>query len=377
LSPSRYSIAAKHSHLDFVSQEMFLQILCLERKRSERSGRMFLLALVDAGDLSPQDRETEKIPAKLEAIIGSSIRETDIGGWYKASSVAGIIFTEIAISDRETTQQVMFAKLTEALRKEIQHAYADRIRITFHFFPDHWADENSGLSADETFYPDLVKDGGEKPRKVSRGMKRVIDVTGSLMALIVLSPVFLAIAIAIKLTSEGPVFFRQKRIGQYGVPFTFLKFRSMKNSNDPSIHREYVKRLISGDPGVGQGANGEGVTYKITDDPRVTRVGKFIRKTSLDELPQFWSVLVGDMSLVGPRPPIAYEVDAYAPWHRRRVMEARPGITGLWQVTGRSKMKFDDMVRQDLRYVKMWSVWLDLKILLMTPREIFWSDGAH
>ncbi len=338
---------------------------------------MFLLALVDAGDLSAQDRETEQIPAKLESIIGSSIRETDISGWYKASSVAGIIFTEIAISDKEATQQVMFAKLSVDLRKEIKHAYADRIRITFHFFPDHWADENSGLSADETFYPDLVKDGGEKPRKVSRGMKRVIDVMGSFMALVVLSPVFLAIAIAIKLTSEGPVFFRQKRVGQYGVPFIFLKFRSMKNSNDPSIHREYVKRLISGDPGVGQKAGGEGVTYKIMDDPRVTRVGKFIRKTSLDELPQFWSVLTGDMSLVGPRPPIAYEVDAYAPWHRRRVMEARPGITGLWQVTGRSKMKFDDMVRQDLRYIKMWSIWLDLKILLLTPREIFWSDGAH
>ena len=338
---------------------------------------MFLLALVDAGDLTEQDRQAEHIPKKLESVIVSSIRETDIGGWYKRASVAGIIFTEIAISDKETTQQVMFAKLTEAIRQEVKPGFADRIRVSFHFFPDDWADENSGLSADETFYPDLVKNGGEKPKKLTRTIKRAIDIVGSFAALVLLLPVFVAIALAIKLTSEGPVFFRQKRVGQFGVPFTFLKFRSMTNSNDPSIHRDYVRRLISGDPKVGEKGCGEAVTYKITNDPRVTRVGRFIRRTSLDELPQFWSVLIGDMSLVGPRPPIAYEVDAYAPWHRRRVMEARPGITGLWQVTGRSKMKFDDMVRQDLRYVKMWSLWLDVKILLMTPREVFWSTGAH
>lgn len=377
MTPLRLPTGTDHSPIDFVGQEMFLQILCLERKRAERSGRIFLLALIDAGDLLTGEREAERIPEKFESIIGSSIRETDIGGWYKATSVAGIIFTEIVTSDKDSTRDTMLAKLTAALRKEIDPAIVDRIRITFHFFPDSWANDDSGLSSDEMFYPDLVRDGGEKPKKLSRVMKRVIDVAGSFAALFFLFPVFLVLAIAVKLSSEGPIFFRQKRIGQFGVPFTFLKFRSMKNSNDPSIHREYVRKLIAGDPGVGKNGDGQSVTYKITDDPRVTKVGKFIRKTSLDELPQFWSVLIGDMSLVGPRPPIAYEVDAYAPWHRRRVMEAKPGITGLWQVTGRSKMKFDDMVRQDLRYVKMWSIWLDIKILILTPREIFWSQGAH
>jgi lipopolysaccharide/colanic/teichoic acid biosynthesis glycosyltransferase len=188
-------------------------------------------------------------------------------------------------------------------------------------------------------------------------MKRAVDLTGSLIALVLLSPLFLGVALAIKLTSKGPVFFRQKRVGQYGVPFVFLKFRSMYVNNDASVHKAYVKQLIAGSaqchPGNGDG-NG---VYKLTKDSRVTRIGGFLRRTSLDELPQFINVLRGEMSLAGPRPAIAYEVEAYDIWHRRRVLEAKPGITGLWQVNGRSRIKFDDMVRLDLRYAKSWSPW--------------------
>jgi lipopolysaccharide/colanic/teichoic acid biosynthesis glycosyltransferase len=162
-------------------------------------------------------------------------------------------------------------------------------------------------------------------------MKRAVDLTGSLVALVLLSPLFLGFALAIKLTSKGPVFCRQKRIGQYGVPFVFLKFRSMHVNNDASVHKEYVKRLIAG--------RAQGV-YKLTKDSRVTRVGGFLRRTSLDELPPFINVLKGEMSLVGPRPAIADEVESYDMWHRRRVLEAKPGITGLWQVNGRSRIKF-------------------------------------
>jgi lipopolysaccharide/colanic/teichoic acid biosynthesis glycosyltransferase len=151
----------------------------------------------------------------------------------------------------------------------------------------------------------------------------------------------------------------------------------MECVNDPRIHREYVRKFIAGkaDPaGVGDNQN---VVYKIQDDPRVTRVGKFLRKTSLDELPQFINVLKGEMSLVGPRPPIPYELEAYQIWHRRRVLEAKPGITGLWQVNGRSRLKFDDMVRLDLQYAKTWSLWLDIKILLQTPRAVLFGAGAY
>src|SRR5258708_11803196 len=209
-----------------------------------------------------------------------------------------------------------------------------------------------------------------------RVMKRTMDIAGALLALMFFSPLCLAAALAVKMTSEGPIFFRQRRIGRHGQSFVFLKFRSMYVNNDAAVHREYVQQLIAGkaakQPSNG---NGEGV-YKLTKDSRITRVGAFLRKTSMDELPQFINVLNGDMSLVGPRPPVPYEVEAYDIWHRRRLLEAKPGITGLWQVSGRSRVKFDDMVRLDLHYARTWSPWTDLKILLRTPGAVMLGEGA-
>ena len=190
-------------------------------------------------------------------------------------------------------------------------------------------------------------------------IKQVMDIVGSALMLILCTPLLLMIALAIKASSKGPVLFRQQRVGQYGQSFTFLKFRSMRIDNDHSVHKEYVTKLIAGEAEREQSSgNGEAV-YKLTNDKRVTRVGKFLRRTSLDELPQLVNVLKGDMSLVGPRPAIPYELAAYQTWHRRRVLEVKPGITGLWQVTGRSSVKFDEMVRLDLRYATSWSPWLD------------------
>jgi lipopolysaccharide/colanic/teichoic acid biosynthesis glycosyltransferase len=148
-------------------------------------------------------------------------------------------------------------------------------------------------------------------------------------------------------------------------------------NNDARIHRDYVQKLISGraekksDNGTGEGV------YKLTNDPRITKIGGFLRRTSLDELPQLFNVLVGDMSLVGPRPAIPYEVEQYEIWHRRRVLEAKPGITGLWQVNGRSRVEFDEMVRLDVRYAMSKSLWLDVKILLRTPHAVLMGDGAY
>ena len=157
------------------------------------------------------------------------------------------------------------------------------------------------------------------------------------------------------------------------------KFRTMYTNNDPKIHIEYNKKLIAGEIDAAQNTcgGGNGATYKIQDDPRVTSIGRVLRKTSLDELPQFLNVLMGDMSLVGPRPPIAYEVECYDIWHKRRVLEAKPGITGLWQVSGRSSTTFDDMVRLDLKYVREWSLWLDIKLLLKTPRVVLTGKGGY
>jgi lipopolysaccharide/colanic/teichoic acid biosynthesis glycosyltransferase len=186
----------------------------------------------------------------------------------------------------------------------------------------------------------------------------------------------LAICVAIKLTSKGPIFFRQERLGQYGRRFTFLKFRTMYFRSDHAIHKEYVTRFIAGEKGTQQNGVTQPAFFKLKADPRVTAIGRLLRRTSLDELPQFMNVLLGEMSLVGPRPPVQYEFDAYDVWHKRRVLVVKPGITGLWQVEGRSRVTFDEMVRLDFRYAASWSLWLDAKILLRTPMAVLSGAGA-
>src|SRR5262249_3638221 len=218
--------------------------------------------------------------------------------------------------------------------------------------------------------------GKDTECRLLRSVKRMMDVFGSAAVLVLCSPLLALLSLLIKLTSKGPILFKQERIGRRGVPFTFFKFRTMKWENDPRIHQEYVTRFINGQVKAPSDRK-KATVYKIQRDPRVTHVGRLLRKTSLDELPQLFNVLKGEMSLVGPRPPIRYELEAYRPWHRRRVLEVKPGITGLWQVSGRSKTTFDEMVRLDLRYARTWSPWLDLKILLQTPRAVFSGEGAY
>jgi len=173
------------------------------------------------------------------------------------------------------------------------------------------------------------------------------------------------------------VLFRQQRVGQHGECFTFLKFRSMYVNNDQHVHQKFVTELIANQTAPELSDKKSDGVYKMKNDSRVTRVGKFLRRSSLDELPQLLNVFTGEMSLVGPRPAIPYELAAYQTWHRRRVLEAKPGITGIWQVAGRSRVQFDDMVRMDLRYAMAWTPWLDLKILLRTPLAVIRGSGAY
>jgi len=212
-------------------------------------------------------------------------------------------------------------------------------------------------------------------RALDRAVKRAIDLVGSAIGLVVLSPAMAAIAILIKRDSPGPVLFRQTRVGRNGRLFTFYKFRSMICNADERVHREYYRELIHGNPPGQAGDCDEGVSLKMVHDGRITRVGRVLRKSSLDELPQLFNVLKGEMSLVGPRPPIPYEVEEYGEWHRRR-LEAIPGMTGLWQVRGRNQVGFDEMVRMDIEYIERRSLWLDLKILLLTPRAVISAKGA-
>jgi len=359
---------------EILSEGMFRRVLRWERKRAERYQKSFMLMLLDAS----QPLLTDQGQRTLSAILGAlsrSTRETDMVGWYKESAVLGVLFTEICEVERRSLENLLRAGITESLRAKLGAELADWIRISFHFFPEGWNEPNRDHGVDVTLYPDLINQ--DETRKLPRILKRVMDMTGSILALILFSPAFAIISAAIKLTSKGPVFFRQERIGQFGKRFTFLKFRSMTCANDPSIHRDYVKRFIAGEIGSKATDSDKNLVFKITADPRVTRVGRFLRKTSLDELPQFINVLKGEMSLVGPRPPIPYELESYKPWHRRRVLDVKPGITGLWQIKGRSRTSFDDMVRLDLRYAGTWSPWLDIKILLQTPRAAFFGEGAY
>jgi exopolysaccharide biosynthesis polyprenyl glycosylphosphotransferase len=205
--------------------------------------------------------------------------------------------------------------------------------------------------------------------------KRTFDTLAVTLGLILLSPLLLIVAIAIKLDSPGPVLYKQKRIGENGFPFLMYKFRSMRVDADQSLHKEHVKRLIVENLTPEQINGAEGGTLKMEKDPRITYVGRFIRKTSLDELPQLINVLRGEMSLVGPRPSLPYELEHYQEWHKRR-LEALPGMTGLWQVKARNQVSFDEMVRMDLDYIERQSFWLDLLILLQTPRAVLSAKGA-
>jgi lipopolysaccharide/colanic/teichoic acid biosynthesis glycosyltransferase len=357
-----------------LNEEAFHRMISLERKRTERSGKPFLLMLLDMGN-GPRSDKSEKALDKILSALSLSTRETDITGWYKKNSVVGVMFTEFGAEDRNSILSTIMTRVSETLRNNLSSRQFGVISISFHLFPEEWNQDIPQRPSNPTLYPDLTR--RDNAKKFFCVTKRIMDFAGSALALLLFAPILLVIAIAIKLTSEGPVFFRQKRVGQYGEQFVFLKFRSMYVNNDASEHKQFVQQLIAGNA-VSNGSDKTGpAVYKLTNDRRITRVGGFLRKTSLDELPQFWNVLRGEMSLVGPRPPVSYEVEAYDIWHRRRLLEAKPGITGLWQVNGRSRVTFDEMVRLDLRYAKTWSPWMDVKILLRTPGAVVFGDGAY
>lgn len=328
--------------------------------------------LLELGN-SQSDGKVEKALGGIVSAIRSSTRETDVFGWYKDRTVAGVIFTGLAIDNKGSFLSTILARVSAALRREVSSEQFNQISFSFHFFPDDWDHDGPGSPSNPVLYPDLPS--GKKSMRLMLRVKRGVDILGSSGMLILCAPVFAVVATAIKVSSEGPVFFKQDRVGQYGRRFTFLKFRSMKTNNDEREHREYVEKLISGQAVCIPIEKSSDAVYKLANDTRVTKIGKFLRKTSLDELPQLINVLVGDMSLVGPRPPIPYEVAAYQTWHRGRVLQAKPGMTGLWQVIGRSRTRFDDMVRLDLRYATSWSLWLDVKILLRTPAAVL--KGAY
>jgi lipopolysaccharide/colanic/teichoic acid biosynthesis glycosyltransferase len=201
--------------------------------------------------------------------------------------------------------------------------------------------------------------------------KRALDVVLALASLVLLAPVWVLAALAVRHSSPGPILYRQERVGLRGATFTLLKLRTMTANCDQTLHRAFVTALIL-TPGVEAPVGG---MYKLTDDPRVTPAGRWLRKTSIDELPQLINVLRGEMSIVGPRPPLAYEIEAYAPWQMER-LSARPGITGAWQVAGRNRLSYVEMCRLDIEYIRGWSLRNDLRIVVRTPLALLRVGGA-
>jgi lipopolysaccharide/colanic/teichoic acid biosynthesis glycosyltransferase len=205
-------------------------------------------------------------------------------------------------------------------------------------------------------------------------LKRVLDVVLASVLLIGLSWLLALCALAVWLDSRGPILFRQRRAGEQGKLFTMLKFRTRRVNADQGSHQSYAAAFINGKAAASTGTGGQ--VFKMVSDPRITRVGRILRKTSLDELPQLWNVLVGEMSMVGPRPPIPYELDHYKPAHLQR-LSVRPGITGLWQVGGRSSTTFEQMVALDLDYIRRRSIWLDLRIIVSTIPVVLTTKSGN
>jgi lipopolysaccharide/colanic/teichoic acid biosynthesis glycosyltransferase len=368
LAPTAIRVVTQREY-HILDEESFRHMIAVERKRSERSAQPFLLVLLQAKAGLPASTKGSVLEQILAA-LSMSTRETDVAGWYQAGSVIGVMFTEINQDDRGSILGAVMSRVSQTLRDNLSAQTFSQIGISPHVFPEEWRQE--AALGNPTLYPDLTH--RNEKQKSARMIKRLMDISVSAAALLFLSPLFLLVAILVKLSSKGPILFKQERLGEFGKSFTFLKFRSMYVNNDRKIHQDFIKSVIKGEHDGGV-EGGNGTVYKMTDDPRVTRIGRILRRTSLDELPQFINVLRGDMSLVGPRPPIPYECEEYDVWHRRRVLEVKPGITGLWQVNGRSRIRFDDMVRLDLQYARTWSIWLDIQILLQTPRALF-SDDA-
>ena len=337
----------------------FLRLLQREKRRCERSAAALSLVVLH-GD-GAGGREPLQAAAVLQALSDSK-RETDVLGQLDDG-----VFAVLCLDTDERGVEGF-------IRKVKARAAALAFEPLSATYPDQLFDTlGQGTALQPAFKPLLLVEGSPESSRGYR-FKRSLDVVGALAALILLAPLMLLVAAAIRLGSPGPVIFKQKRVGMDGATFTFYKFRSMVSGGDDRIHRDFVARLIKDGKSL---AEAEGAApFKLHADPRITRVGRLIRKTSIDELPQLFNVLRGDMSLVGPRPPIPYETAHYEPWHLRRILSIKPGITGLWQVDGRSRVSFDEMVRMDLRYVRRCSLLLDLKILAKTVLVVVRCQGA-
>lgn len=284
-----------------------------------------------------------------------------------SDAIRDLKIQEVIITDDNVEKDRLFEAMMSLGRRQ---------RVEFRFAPSLFNVLPQKTSVDQIGVLPMVRLFREPLSDAQRFLKRASDVVISLLAIVAATPLWLAALILIKLDSRGPVLFQQERVGMDGRIFLCYKFRTMLAGVADALHRETYRKNIAGHDEANAGDNERPVFGKVKDDPRVTKAGRLLRRSSIDELPQLLNVLKGDMSIVGPRPPIPYEVEGYDIWHRKR-LDMKPGITGLWQVSGRNRLTFEEMVRVDLFYIENWSIWLDLKILLLTIPAILRGDGAR
>lgn len=367
-----------HAHVDMtrlrpmlLDEQLFKQAVTQERKRADRSASGMALLLIGLPNRSREQRTADgAVVANALSVVAS---EFDILGWFESSRVIGLIVPEIDPADLTKTCDWLESAFRNAIATHGDEEILQQFSIRMRVYPESTtSNEKQASSIDPLLYPELSANGPVLQN--FQIFKRRMDVVLSALLLVLLFPAFALIAVLVKLSSPGPVLFRQVRIGHLMKPFTMWKFRTMYATADHQVHHDYVNWFITASDQAQP--EQQPAVFKLTDDTRITAVGRFLRRTSLDELPQLWNVLIGDMSLVGPRPPLPYELEQYKPWHRGRVLEAKPGMTGLWQVVGRSRTTFDEMVRLDLRYARTMSLWTDIKILLATPVAMITGKGA-
>ena len=350
------------------STEKFAAILEREIARADRNGQGFSLVSfeMDNSDLNSE------LYRKFQHILSERLREADVFGWLDSRHIGALL---------DNTPLPGAWNFVRSLEEKITPP--DSLpRFTVNSYPADWRgdDKENKVSQKNSAEEMASEKRGTVPESDFRPVvtcrmplwKRSLDIVGAAIGLLILSPLFLLISVFIKIVSPGPVFLKQERIGYGGKPFVLLKFRTMKVDVDTTAHQQLLSDLING------GAHGkENPMIKLDDkSPQIIPYGKFLRKTYADELPQLINVLRGEMSLIGPRPPIPYEVAEYRRWYKGR-FNVVPGMTGLWQVSGKNRLTFREMVCLDIRYRQKQSIWLDIKILLKTPLVIMSGIWGH
>jgi lipopolysaccharide/colanic/teichoic acid biosynthesis glycosyltransferase len=328
----------------------FKALIKKERTRSDRNGGVFSIVVLEPGEENRSDLE------KIIINVSQVTRSIDSVGWDAKGRIA------VLLPDTVRRGADIFVN---KLKSEVEELRESNISFDIYSYPEHWLTAENEVALTESNQDSenfSIRDSIEF-LFVNRIplWKRILDVSGATVLLVLASPVFAFVCCYIKLISPGPIFFKQTRVGYKGIPFVFWKFRTMKYDNNQTLHGKHAQSFI---------ANGDIPMLKLDDrDPRIIFGGKVLRKSCLDELPQLWNVIRGEMSLVGPRPCIPYEAKEYLRWHTHR-FDTLPGLSGLWQVSGKNKLTFKQMVRLDISYCKKISLFSDISIIIRTPFAI-------